>query len=67
MVIQWVTRTTAECRGRTDVADTPESEIGPQTESAICEIVPLASGLCTRSRPPLPAAAVPHPVIASPR
>jgi len=41
VVIQWVTRTNAECRERTAVAGATEAETRSQTESAICEIVSI--------------------------
>src|SRR5271165_730794 len=40
-VIQWVTRTKAECRERTVSTGTAEIDVGTQTESAICEIVAI--------------------------
>jgi hypothetical protein len=48
VVIQWVTRTTAECRDGTAVAGTAEAEVRRQTESAICGIVSLAHTVRSR-------------------
>src|ERR1022692_4761205 len=56
VVIQWVARTTAQCRGRTVVAGTAEAEVEPHTESAIYGIVPIGHTLCTRSGTPHDAA-----------
>src|ERR1022692_5269677 len=56
VVIQWVARTTAQCRGRTVVAGTAEAEVEPHTESAIYGIVPIGHTLCTRSGTPQDAA-----------
>lgn len=43
VVIQWVRRTTAECREVTVRAGTTEPEVGAQTESAISKSVAISA------------------------
>jgi hypothetical protein len=48
-VIQWDTRTSAECRERTVVAGAAEIDVGIHTESAIARLYQFVRGLGLKS------------------